>query len=125
VSSYPWLVEGPDEPFPTELLDADLLPPKLADVDDHRVLDLLNRFAHTFDGYEHAGSLEELARRAESARLAWEGGAELTADAGELRAYLFFWFRADRHGGGYGPNGRDVTWLNALIDGLTSSLSAP
>ena len=50
------------------------------------------RFAHSFDGYEFAGSLEACAAIA-------NGGK--ASSLSELRCALFFEARRDRHSGGY------------------------
>ena len=50
------------------------------------------RFAHSFNGYEYAGSLEACAAIA-------NGGK--ASSLSELRCALFFEARRDRHSGGY------------------------
>ena len=50
------------------------------------------RFAHSFNGYEYAGSLEDCAAIA-------NGGK--ASSLSELRCALFFEARRDRHSGGY------------------------
>lgn len=119
---YRWERSDHAEPFPTDQLAAVDIPPPLVRADDHDRLQLVNRFAHTFNGYDWAGSLEELGDRYHEQHGAWLTGSVLTDDVDALRSYLFFWFRADRHGGGYGPYEHDLVWLTALLDALRRSL---
>jgi len=49
---------------------------------------LISKFAHTFDGYQEAGSFEQCAEIAKS-----PNPASIT----DLRICLFFWFRSMRH----------------------------
>ena len=120
---YGWLAIEPDQPFPTERLQADDVPPPLVSSRDREAVHLLNRFAHTFSGYDWAGSLEELSDGYQRTHRGWSRGDILPNDTDALRAYLFFWFRADRHGGGYGPHEEDLVWLSALLDAMRRSLS--
>jgi hypothetical protein len=99
------------------LLASDV-PPPLTSSHDAEAVQLVNQFAHTFNGYDWAGSLEQLAARYRQVQRSWLDGGILPDDADGLRAYLFFWFRADRHGGGYGPSEEDLVWLTALLDAL-------
>jgi hypothetical protein len=115
---YRWLAIDHDEPFPTENLRAADVPPPLVSSHDTEAVQLVNRFAHTFNGYDWAGSLEQLAARYRQVHRSWLDGGLLPDDADGLRAYLFFWFRADRHGGGYGPSEEDLVWLTALLDAM-------
>jgi hypothetical protein len=52
----------------------------------------------------------------------WLGGDVLAGDVDGLRSFPFFWFRADRHGGGYGPSEADLVWLAALLDAMRRRL---
>ena len=120
---YRWNAAESDEPFPTdELADVDI-PPPLVHLHDRDAIQLVNRFAHTFNGYDWAGSLEELAERYHEHHPAWLTGSVLPDDADALRGYLFFWFRADRHGGGYGPDSQGLVWLTALLDALRRTVT--
>jgi hypothetical protein len=65
---------------------------------------------------------EELAARRQRVHRGWLAGDILPDDVDELRSFLFFWFRADRHGGGYGPSEEDLVWLTALLDALRRAL---
>ncbi len=47
-----WLAIDPDRPFPTERLRAEDIPPPLVSSRDLDAVHLLNRFAHTFSGYD-------------------------------------------------------------------------
>jgi hypothetical protein len=40
-----------------------------------------------------------------------------------LLGYRYFWFRADRHDGGYGPDAQDLAWLTALLDPLRQTFT--
>jgi hypothetical protein len=62
-TAYRWLVGGPDQPFPSERLLASDVPPPLTSSHDAEAVQLVNQFAHTFNGYDWAGSLEQLAAR--------------------------------------------------------------
>jgi hypothetical protein len=119
---YQWTLTGPDVPFPTAELTADDIPPPLISSRDHDAIQTVNRFAHTFNGYEWAGSLEDLGDRTERAHRVWATGGGLPDDVDALRGYLFFWFRSDRHAGGYGPHEADLVWLSGLLDALRSTL---
>jgi hypothetical protein len=123
-TAYRWLAGGPDQPFPSERLLASDVPPPLTSSRDAMAIQLANQFAHTFNGYNWAGSLEELAARFQRVHRGWLGGDILPGDVDELRSFLFFWFRADRHGGGYGPSEEDLVWLTALLDALRRALPA-
>jgi len=120
---YRWQTAGPDQPFPTDQLEAADIPPPLVGADDRDAVQAVNQFAHTFNGYEWAGSLEELAERYHEQHRAWLTGSVFTDDPDALRGYLFFWFRADRHGGGYGPDAQNLVWLTALLDALRRTLT--
>jgi hypothetical protein len=123
--TYQWALDGPDAPFPTAQLTADDIPPPLISSRDHDAIQTVNQFAHTFNGYEWAGSLEELGDRTQRVHRAWAAGGGLPDDVDALRGCLFFWFRADRHAGGYGPYEADLVWLSALLDALRSTLRFP
>ena len=120
---YRWNAAESDEPFPTDQLTDVDIPPPLVRPDDREAIQLVNRFAHTFNGYDWAGSLEELAERYHEQHRAWLTGSVITDDAGALRGYLFFWFRADRHSGGYGPEAQDPVWLTALLSALRRTVT--
>jgi hypothetical protein len=121
---YRWKSNGPEEPFATERLRFADVPPPLTSSRDAEAVQLVNQFAHTFNGYDWAGSLEQLAARYQQVHRSWLDGDILPDDADELRAYLFFWFRADRHNGGTGPSEEDLVWLTALLDALRRVLPA-
>ena len=121
---YRWQAVGPEEPFPTDQLTRDDVPPPLVRVDDAAVFQVVNQFAHTFNGYQWAGSLEELGELYHKQHRDWMCGSVLTEDPDALRGYLFYWFRADRHSGGYGPYPEDLVWLTALLDALRRTLLA-
>ncbi len=119
---YRWEADGPDQPFPSDALARDDVPPPLVRSDDHEAVQVANRFAHSFRGYEWAGSLEALADRYHDQHRDWLTGAILTDDVDALSGFLYFWFRADRHGGGYGPHEHDLVWLTALLDAMRRAL---
>jgi hypothetical protein len=109
---------GPKVPFATELPRFADVPPPLVSSRDAEAVQLVNQFAHTFNGYDWAGSLEALAARYQQVHQGWLEGDILPDDVDELRSFLFFWFRADRHGGGCGPSEGDLVWLTALLDAI-------
>ncbi len=65
----------------------------------------ISDFAHTFDGYEFWGSFERCAEIAHQPRL---------TTLAELRTFLFFSFRAIRHGG-YEPGEEELTPVRAAV----------
>lgn len=99
-TEYPWLAGGPDQPFPSESLRASDVPPPLTGSRDAEAVKVVNQFAHTFNGYDWAGSLKELAARYQRVHRAWLGGDILPDDVDELRSFLIFWFRRTGTAGG-------------------------
>lgn len=109
---------GPAHRVPSDRLQADMVPAEL-DPDDKESQERVARFAHTFNGYARGGGPAALAPIVARIREDWEHAGTLPDDLGDLRSALFFWYRADRHGGGTGPRAADeVAWVNALLDGI-------
>ena len=71
-------------------------------------------FAHSFNGYEYAGSFEGCCEIADKVLLAIEEHKTQDLTLSELRTYLFFHYRAIRHAGG-SPNEFRVNTLLKLI----------
>lgn len=73
------------------------------------------RVAHTFNGYEEAGSFEACASLARDVERRLQEGVPLSAiPTGELRTALFFASRAERHGG--------YPWDDAPRDAIVDEL---
>lgn len=117
--TYRWQRENG---LPQELASADLrpadVPPSPVSADDHDAIGLMIEFAHTFNGYRWGGPPHQLGEVHEATYEVWRRTGELPDDPDRVRACLFYWVRADRHGGGYGPTEDDLPWLGALLDAL-------
>lgn len=83
----------------TSQLRAGQVPPDAADIDD------LITFAHTFDGFQHAGSFERCARLAND---------RIFRSTDDLRAALFFEVRKWRHFG-QDPDPESLAYWRSLV----------
>jgi hypothetical protein len=117
--SYRW---ERDTGLPQEIASADLrpsdVPPAPTSPDDERAIGEMIAFAHTFNGYKWGGPPQKLGEVHRGTFDEWDEHGVLPDDLDVLRGCLFFWVRADRHGGGHGPTVEDIPWLAALIDGI-------
>lgn len=91
------------------------VPVPAADAEDSELV----RFAHTYNGYELHGGLDDLGRLHQSVRDRWKRSGELDDDLDVLRACLFYEVRAHRHSGGYFPFGQDA-FVAALLTAIRS-----
>jgi hypothetical protein len=87
---------------------------------------VIEQFALTFKGYDWAGSFEKCADLANSTRSTYDGSPErrlprLTLD--ELRACLYFEQRRSHHSD-YIPEGEDLLYVRALLEGIRERLTA-
>ena len=72
-------------------------------------------FADTYNGYEHHGDLEGLTALHDQQRRKHRLGEDLSNDVGVLRAMLFYEYRSDRFGGGYGPDEKERNFIDAVL----------
>jgi hypothetical protein len=102
---YRWLAID-HEPFPSGDLLAEIVQPPLVSSRDAEAVQLVSQFAHTFKGYDWAGSLKQLAARYRQVQRSWLDGNILPYDADGLRAYLFLWVRGPARRRGRTDRGR-------------------
>lgn len=84
--------------------------------------DKVSRFAHTFNGYEYAETMEqcgEIMRRVEKA-MSDQQTDELTLS--DIRATLFYYYRALRHGGQEQEDARVEQFLALIRDRVEKGL---
>lgn len=84
----------------------------------------LSEFAHTFNGYEFAGSLEACAAIHSRVRMAYEAELLNEHELDDLRTALFFVFRADRHMG-MGMDGATEAFVRALVEQIRAIVVVP
>lgn len=82
-----------DRTIATQDLRPDHLP--AADASEYTLSD----FAHTYDGYEGAGSFEAAAELSHTLEARFKQTGTVAGTLDELRTALFFWARSLRHGG--------------------------
>ena len=99
--------------IPNSQLRAGRLPPPGSD------WELVQRFALTFDGYKHCGSVARCATIANRRRNG-EGGHE---NLSELRSCLFFEQRRYHHCG-YGPEREDMNYIHSLLEDIRARVKA-
>lgn len=80
-------------------------------------------FAHTFNGYAYGGAPHQLGSIVDDIQQHWRDGDGLPSDLDRLRACLFYWTRAHRHGGGDPITTDDADWLNALLAAIRDRLA--
>ena len=81
----------------------------------------IGRFALTFNGYDHWGSVSACSEVAENCRKAFLAGEGLSDDLTVLRTSLFFERRRWRHYG-YDPVEADMAYIHALVEGIRSNV---
>lgn len=114
---------GPGRRITNEEVTPALVPDRL-DPDDETSRDRVARFAHTFNGYAHGGGPTRLGPIVVQMRSTWEDHGDLPPGLSDLRAALFYWYRADRHAGSGGPRDvDDVAWINALLAAIRAAVS--
>ena len=86
-------------------------------------LDAVVRFAQTFNGYAWGGGPQELGRTVAPVEAAWSDGAALPGSLDLLRASLFLFVRAHRHGGGHPMTSDEADWVNALLAAIRQRLT--
>ncbi len=85
-------------------------------------VDVVVRFAQTFNGYAWGGGPQELGTKVASVEAAWSAGHPLPGSLDMLRASLFLFIRAHRHAGGHPMTSDEAAWVNALLAAIRERL---
>lgn len=99
------------------VLKLDSLPQSRADWPE------INKFAHTFNGYEHWGSFEKCGEIANQILEEYKASGELSANLTELRTCLFFEARRWRHYG-YDPDDEAKGYIHALVEAIRACVQS-